>query len=443
MDKWFRYTRKQHTNNIKVQLKGMNFLDERKKRKYNKKYNILLVIAGIIILIYILFAIIKLIKSPTDIFIIENGEVSLEESTTGYLIREETVVKGNNYQEGIIQIKSEGEKVAKGEAIFRYYNSDEKQITQQIQEIDKKIDEALSKQTEVLPSDIKSLDKQIEKRVDNICSCTDIEKIKEYKNDIDTYLTKKSKIAGENSPVGSYIKQLYEERSMYESKLSQTTEYVTSPMSGVVSYRVDGLENVLTTSDFSTINKELLQGLRLKTGQIVATNNQEGKVINNFECYIATIMNTDSAKNCKVGQNVKIRLANKEEINASISYKMQEENSDEVIIILKITSKVEDLSCYRKISFDIIWWSDSGLKVPNSAIIYDDNGKAYIIRNRSGYIDKILVKKINETKSYTLVDNYNTDELKEQGYSTEEIKKMKNVTVYDEIISEPKRQILQ
>ena len=418
-------------------------MDERKKKKYNKKYNILFFIAAIVILAYILYAIIGLIQSPTDVFIIEYGEVSLEEPTIGYLIREETIVKGSNYQNGLVQIKSEGEKVAKGEAIFRYYDSNEDEIIQQIKQIDAKIDKALETQTERTSTDIKSLDKQIENRIENLSTYTDTEKIREYKNDINTYLNKKSKIAGENSPVGSYIKQLYEERSMYESKLTKTAEYVTAPSSGVVSYRVDNLENILTPTNFSTINKELLEGLDVKTGQIVATNNEEGKVINNFECYIATIMNTENAIDSKVGDKVKIRLATSEEIDATIEYKAQQEDSNEVLIVLKITSQVEELINYRKISFEIIWWSATGLKVPNSAIIYDENNLAYIIRNRAGYLDKILVKKVRETKSYTLVENYKSTELIQEGFSTEEIKKMSNVALYDEILSKPSSEMLQ
>lgn len=418
-------------------------MSKRRKVKSNKKYTILISVAGAVILIYILISIINLIKSPTDVFIIEYGKVSLEEQTIGYLIREETIVKGNNYQNGIVQIKSEGEKVAKGEPIFRYYSNDEEQITQQIKNIDIKIDEALGNQTEISNSDIKSLDKQIEQRIENLSNYTDTEKITEYKNDINTYLTKKSKIAGESSPAGSYIKQLYEERNMYETKLEQTTEHIIAPTGGVVSYRVDGLENVLTMADFSKINKGLLENLNIKTGQIIATNNQEGKVINNFECYIATIMNSENAINSKVGQKVKIRLSTKEEINATIAYKSEQDEDKEVVIVLKVTDKVEDLISYRKISFDIIWWSDTGLKVPNSSIIYDEFGRPYIIRNRAGYLDKILIKKIRETKSYTLVDNYKIEELKQQGFSDEDIKKMKNVAMYDEIVSKPQKLILQ
>lgn len=84
-----------------------------------------------------------------------------------------------------------------------------------------------------------------------------------------------------------------------------------------------------------------------------------------------------------------------------------------------------------------------GLKVPNSAIIYDDSNRAYIIRNRAGYLDKIMVKKIKETKSYTLVENYETEELKEEGFTVEEIKNMNTVTLYDEILLNPREEILQ
>lgn len=418
-------------------------MNKGKTKKYNKKYNIIIAIVAVIILIYIISSIINLIKSPTDVFAIEYGKVALEEPAIGYIIRDETVVKGNNSQNELIQIKAEGEKVASGEKMFRYYNNKEEEVTKQINQIDSKINEELENQTEISSLDIKYLDNQIEQTIEDLSDYTDTAKIREYKNDINTCLTKKSKIIGETSKAGSTIKQLYEERSLYEAKLTQITEYVTAPKSGIVSYRIDNLESVLTPTDFTRINEDLLESLNIKTGQIIATNNHAGKLINNFECYIATIMNTENAIKSQVGDKVKIRLANKDEIDAIIEYKVQEEDSNKVVIILKITKDVEDLINYRKISFDIIWWSNTGLKVPNSAIIYDDNDLSYIIRNRAGYLDKLLIKKVRETKNYTLVQSYETEELKALGFSTEEIKKMKNVSLYDEIVSNPSEEMLQ
>lgn len=301
MARWTRYTRKQYRKNNKINLKGMNLLSERKKKKYNKKYNILIVIA----VIYIIYAIINLISTPTDVFVIEYGKVSLEESAIGYIIREETVVKSENSQKNLVSMKSEGEKVAKDEPIFRYYSSEEELVNQQIKEINQKLNEELKNHTELFPADAKALDRQIEQKIDGLSNNTDIEKIKEYKNDINTYLDKKVDIIGQNSEKDSNIKQLYEERTMYEEKLNQSTEYIKVPMSGVVSYRVDNLETVLTPNNFDSITKDLLEGLDIKVGQIVATSSQQGKVINNYECYIATIMNTEEALNSKERSGIK------------------------------------------------------------------------------------------------------------------------------------------
>lgn len=416
-------------------------MNKGKKFSYNKKYNILLAIAAIIILVYILYSIYKLIKAPTDVFIVSEGKVSLEESVTGYLIREETVIQGQNYQNGMVQIKAEGEKVAKGESVFRYYSNNEEQIKKKIEEIDGKINEALKNQKDLLPNDVKAIEKHIEQTVEGINSNTEIEKIQEYKNDIATYLTKKSKIAGELSPAGSYIKNLYQERSIYENQLNTGTEYVKATTSGIVSYRVDNLEKVLTPDDFTKINKQVLEELNIKTGQIVATNNQTGKVVNNFECYMATIMNSENAKSAKVGDKLTIRLSTKDEIPATVQYTAVQDD-DSVLLVFKITSKVEELVSYRKASFDVIWWSNTGLKVPNSAIIYQGD-LAYVIRNRAGYLDKLLVKKIKETPSYTLIGSYETDELKELGYTTEQIKNINSVSLYDELILHPTDKMLQ
>ena len=163
---------------------------------------------------------------------------------------------------------------------------------------------------------------------------------------------------------------------------------------------MDGLENILTSDNFSALNKEFLEKLDLKTGKIVATSNECGKIINNFECYIATISKSNEAKEATVGK------------------------------------KINELINYRKISFDLIWWSYSGLKIPNQAIVEED-GINYVVRNRAGYLDKIPVNIKKQNDKYSIIKNYTAKELKELGISTEIIKKFKTINLYDEIIIKP------
>ena len=334
----------------------------------------------IFIIIFCIYQIIKLAINPTDSFLVEQGKISQEESLIGYVIRDEKLIETPENQNKLVQIKNEGEKVSVGEAVFRYEAPNEQELTDKINELNTQIQTALDGQTTIFSSDIKALENQIETKLNEIQNKNNIQEIKEYKTDINNYIEKKAKISGELSPAGSYINNLITERTNIENQLKNNSKYEVAPIGGIVSYRVDGLETTLTPQNFESISTETLQNLNLTTGQIVTTSQTMGKIINNFECYIAVTTNTDEAKNAKVGDTAKIRLSANQEIPAEVEYIKQEDKS--TLIIFKITQGVEALTSYRKISLDVIWWERSGLRVPNTSIIYE-NGLSYVIRTRA------------------------------------------------------------
>ena len=431
--------KKKNKQNIETLEKYNNNKNEKKHNsilsilKNNKKQIIMLVL--LCLLIYVIYAVILLIKDPTDTVYVEKGQIEEEENAVGYIIRDETVLKGENYKNGIEQIKAEGEKVAKGEAIFRYYSNNEENLVEKIKDLDSKIDEAMLKDDNPFSADTKVLEEQIDINIDNLYEESNLKSIQDNKQEILNNMTKKAKITGELSPTGSYLKKLIDERSKYENELNQGAEYLTATRSGVVSYRVDGYEDILKPNDFGKYNKEFLQNLNLKTGQIVPTSNESGKIIDNYHCYIISVLNSENAKNVEVGDDIKLRLPNGKEIEATIEYKTAED--DDYIITFKLDKDVIELLSYRKISFSIIWWSDSGLKVPNQAIRTENingNDVSYVIRTRIGYEDKILVKILNKNERYSIVTNYTSEELVDLGFTSEEIRNMPSITIYDEIL---------
>ena len=406
------------------------------KKKLNMKKAIILYIALVLLAIYLIYIIYLLIKQPTNVFTVEKGKLYKEETDIGYIIRNEKVVKGNNYKNGMEQIISEGEKAAVNENIFRYYSTNEDSLKSKIADLDVKIQEAMAEEDESLfTSDMKLLENQIDDKLKNISQITDTSRLEEEKKEIDDLVTKKAKTAGESSPQGSYLRQLINERKGYENELNSGAEYVKAPMSGIVSYRVDGLEETLTPNNFSSLNKEYLESLNLSTGKIVATSDEEGKVIDNFSCYIAAITSSEEAKQAEVGDDVKVRLSNNAEIPAEITNIIKEDDGD-IIIILEVKKQIEELINYRKITFDLIWWDASGLKVPNEAIV-NENDLNYVVRNRAGYLSKILVKVKRQVDNYSIIDSYSTEELKELGFSDEEIANYKKISIYDEILIHP------
>lgn len=421
-----------HNKRKNESKKKNRVIEELRKHK-----RVIIMFALLCVIIYIFCIVAKLIKNPTDTFLVEQGQIYQEEIANGYIIRDEVVVKGENYKNGMSQIKTEGERVAKGEAIFRYYSNGEDNLIKKIEELDKKIDEAMDNENnKIVSSDTKMIENQILEKIESAYNESNLQKIKEYKKDINTYITKKAKITGELSPSGSYLKKLIDQRSNYEKTLNSGAEYIKAPTSGVVSYRVDGYEELLTTKDFGNFTKDFLENLNLKTGQIIAATDESGKIIDNYKCYIATVLTSEYAQKAQVGDNVKIRLPSGNEVSASIEYINAEDNG-QYVIIFKITKCVEELINYRKISLNIIWWSYSGKKIPNSAINYEkkgDNEIAYVIRIRAEYQDKILVKKLKSNEKYTIVADYTSEELEKLGYTSEEIKSRKTISLYDEIL---------
>ena len=396
-----------------------------------KSKKIILIILVSLISIYIIYAIYLLITNPVDTYVVKKGTLAQEESGIGYIIRNEKVIKGENYENGIYSIVSEGQKVGNGDSIFRYYSDSEKEITQKLNELNYKIQELLEKEENNTPSaDIKSIENQIEDKLVNTRILNNIQEINDYKDSIDSLISKKIDFIGDVT-TNSEIKQLVAQKKEYEKQLKNGAEYKKAEMSGIVSYRVDGLEEELTEENFNNLTEEYLDNLDLKTGQIVATSNECGKIIDNFNCYIAVTTDSEEGMSSEVGDSVQIRISDKEKVDAEIA--QINEESGKRTIIFKLNQMTENLINHRKIAIDIIWWDESGLKVPNQALI-EENGLYYVLRNRAGVQSKILVKVTFKTDKFSIIESYQTEELQELGISEDEIKNYKKINNYDEIM---------
>lgn len=399
-------------------------------KKHRKKILLLVLLC---IFAYITYMVVQLIKNPTDTVYVEMGQIREEELAIGYIIRDETVLKGDNYKNGLEQIKTEGEKVAKGESVFRYYSNNEENLVKKIQELDEKIDEAMAKEDSLV--DTKVLEEQIDVKINELYGESNLKVIQNNKDEILTNMSKKSKIAGEQSPAGSYLKKLIDERKEYENELNSGAKALEATKSGIVSYRIDGYEDVFTADDFGKYTKDFLDDLKLKTGQIIPMSSEAGKIVDNYNCYIVCVLDSEYSDSAEVGDEVTIKLPSGKETDATIEYKTVD--GKENILTLKIDEGVEELTSYRKISFSIVWWSKTGLRIPNSAIKTEEkNGNqiSFVTRTRIGYEDKIIVKILKTNEKYSIVTNYTSDELTDLGYTIEEIRQMPNVAIYDEIL---------
>ena len=213
------------------------------------KLNMLKVISAIIVIIVLTFLVrkgINILKNISKVYVVEVGSLKFEESIEGYILRDENVLQGENFKNGMIQIVSEGQRISKNSPAFRYYSNGEEDILNKINTLDDEINaEIESSGLTIFSTDITNLENEIEDVVDSMYQLNDLENIRNKIAELDTYISKKTKITGNLSPSDSHIKSLIEQRNSLESQLTNSSEIVNSPASGIVSYRVDGLEEIL------------------------------------------------------------------------------------------------------------------------------------------------------------------------------------------------------
>ncbi|MCI8545730.1 MAG: hypothetical protein HFJ44_00675 [Clostridia bacterium] len=406
-------------------------MKEQKKASKKILFRLVLFILVVILIAYLIYNTVRLIMRPADTFVVEQGTLNMSEAKDAYVIRNEVVLQGNNYKNGMEKVVAEGKRVAKGDSVFRYYVNGEETIKNEIAELDKQISEAQKNESIIPTADVEILKRKIRETEEKIYDSNSREEIENYKKEIEDYTYKIATIVGELSPAGSYLKDLINKKTEYMSQLTNSAEEITTTVSGTVSYRVDNMEQVLTTTDFNYLTAQFLSNLNLKSGETIENSNEKGKIITDFYCYLAIEMNSDSAMNAKVGDKVKIQYDSDSALSSEIVHINECDKSR--VLIFKVDDLPEKMINYRKMSVEVIWWEYTGLKVPISALI-EENGKKYVERNRAGYNAKVLVKILKQDDSYAIIDNYTNSELQEMGYAYDEIINMYSIKQFDKIV---------
>lgn len=398
---------------------------------------VIAIILVTIFLAYILFrSIFSLITKNESTYIVRYGNISKEEALSGLVIREESVVSlpEDVGSVSLQKIITEGKRIAEGENVYKFYTNDETDINKQINDLNTQIQNEIANSDEKLVSiDTKLYDEQISSILKKISLPNDVQTIEEYKKNLDDLMSKKAQEMGKISSKDSKLKELVNQKTELEKQLDSASKYIKSERSGIVSYRIDGLEDKLKSNDLSIYNEKYINELGLTNGQIVSTVENKGKIVNNFVSYIAVTSKSEEAQNAKVKQKIYVELPNGNVINARI-VQINSNSEKSKTIIIKINQGIEDLLIYRKVNFNIIWWNDNGFKIPNSALI-EENGLHYVIKTRNGYSNLILVKLDNQSDYYSIVSNYSTSEIKELTNVLENANT--SLTLYDQILTKP------
>ncbi len=243
----------------------------------------------------------------------------------------------------------------------------------------------------------------------------------------------------------SELKSLISERISYETNKYSYKKDLNAPKSGMVSYRVDGYEDYINVNNLDSINLEMLNDISYVVNQKIPIDPEKVKLIDNFSAYLAIVTNSEESMALNIGDSIKVSFdGSLSNYSKGIVERIIDEEESRIIIV-SVDNNTENLSKYRKINVDIIWWNYEGLKIQNDSIYDKDfvdetTGEVYAtvkaikLLGTTGYQREVYIKLEKSTSDFSIISNYEDKELLEMGIPEAVVNSRNKINLYDRVI---------
>lgn len=392
----------------------------RTKRKNNNKFLVVSIVSLIVI-----FSLMKLfvwIFAPRMV-VAEVGELSQTISSKGLVLRKETLiivdVAGN-----IIYEYTDGERVGRNKQVASIYlgNVDEN-LQLRLNYVDEQI-RSLQLQNDNMAyfsGNSQQFESQIYSLANSIISSSNagnFEKVASAKKELVNLVAKK-----DITSKGGDLANLIAERDSIQREIGDVKHNILSPISGVFVSKIDGYEKEFLNFDIFRLNPSDIN--RRDTTPKSATKVQQGdavgKIVENYDWYYATQINSKVAKAYEVGKVVSVEFsdASQDVISATVVANYDGEEGKKIVVV-ECHETVDSAATFRWINAKIYSTSQKGLKIPKSAVVVLDAVSGVYI-NKDGLArfrpieilisddDYAIVKKTDDAKNLQLYDRVLVD----------------------------------
>ena len=399
-----------------------------KIKKIEKKY---IFITLVILLFVVGFIVYKFVFNEKVQYTVVSGYVEKVSENQGVVILDEEVVNTQN-DSAIIPIIEEGKRASKDEVVAKYKNAEYDEYLNKINDMDKQIETLIKDLPVSYSSDVSAIDQEISKLSVESMKITSYIKMQEYKKQIDELSKKKVTLLSELSPSGSKIRELTEQRQKYEDASNNLGSNIKASVGGIVSYKVDSLENSINIDNVLNSSIQDIENYYLSYLQNNVSNFGI-KMINNYEAYVVVKeARGENDEYISLNKRYKLRLVdnNYEEITGQVVVFLQDEQYN--YVIFKVTDNIEKIYADRLISFEVVWKRVEDLAIPVKALKYNElKDYYYVIALKYGEYVELPVKLKISSDTVAIVSKYSSEEKEELSIDSKY-----DIKLYDRIVVE-------
>jgi putative membrane fusion protein len=340
-------------------------------------------IIGLVLIVFLLtqifYSFYKPISTQTAIYRTVNDGFNI----TGVVIRNENYITSS--QDGVLHFMIEdGERVSKNGIIANIYKSENASITlSQIDSISKKIEdiEEIVSFNNIEAANLDVANTNVSDSLDDLIlssSFGDFNNIEEKCDELLSSLNRRQAILGEKADFSEQLAILNSEYKALKDSLSNPEGKIRSNRSGYFLTKVDGYENAFDIENLSEITPDFLDNLSKKE----VPENTVGKLVSDYEWYIAANVSIGQSLNYKVGDSLSLHTDLKTAQILSVKVKKINVSKDgaNAVIIFSCNDMNAELASLRSASMTVVNKEYSGLYIPKKAQrVIDSKRGVYVL----------------------------------------------------------------
>lgn len=395
------------------------------------KQNIKIIILILAIVIFFIFFLNKDALKKKTIYTIVNGTIERSQETNLYLLKKESLVEYNKSLP-VISIIDQGKRTSKLETIATYKSNSYDDYQNQIAQVDKQIQLLIKDLPATYSADITNIEDKILSYAKEAQNTTSYVKMQEYKAKLDELAYRKIIVLANSTPDSSAIRDLINKREELVKLSKEASDVINAPISGIVTYKIDGLEN---TYDYNDIEDYDLQ----KYNEIIskydtATSSEFGiKVVDNYSVYLLLKTKRDENEQY-IAENNRYRIRITDFENTTYYSQLIKLTQDEEYnyCLFKISNEIDNIVDYRKLSCEVVWKTQSGMAIPTNAIYKDEEkGYDYVLMVYGAEYIRVPINIVASSDSIVIADNLEKEEIESLGLDP-----TFKIELYDQLVIE-------
>ena len=296
---------------------------------------------------------------------------------SGIAVRTETVIE-DQYDGSVSYIHEDAERILKNKPVaYAHASSDTVEKMERADTLKKEIgllEEASSGVSQLYGSS-EFINDQIGNSVMAYSNAIANGNYSDFSGIKDTLLlsvNKKKSITGEPNKFEERITLLKAEYDELQNEInSDEANTVTSPKTGYFISSVDGFEDVITKENL--FEKTVSEIEEIISEDVVASEEKIGKIADNYKWYYVFSVSPENAELFDVGRKVTVNFDGiKNSLKLEIFEKIEDETSENIIIVLLCNNFTAEVASLRQVNADIVFGTISGLRISSDSIRFNE-----------------------------------------------------------------------